>query len=89
MPYITASRGHRFYQLSFNDILNGVDPKNLEVTKDTHDTTTWYSRCVSYKTLSRISFQEMFDAIRAFNEKYKDLIDTEDKAALYYSFKIP
>lgn len=89
MPYITASRGHQLYQLSFNDILNGVDPKALEVTRDTRDTTTWYSRNVSYKTKSRISFRGMFEAISAFNEKYKDLIDTADKSTLYYSFKIP
>ena len=89
MPYITVSRVPRMYQLSFDDILNGLDPKSLEITKDTRDTTTYYTRTISQKVESKMDFYGMFDAISKFNEKYKDLIDTPDKSTLYRHFKIP
>lgn len=89
MPYITVSRVPRIYQMSFDDVLNGFDPKRLEVTKDTCDTTTYYTRSISQKVKSRMDFYGMFDAVSKFNEKYKDLIDTADKSTLYRHFKIP
>lgn len=89
MPYITANRPPRVYQLSFDDILRGFDPKNLEPTRDTRDTVTWNPSCINQTIINRTNFRGMFEAIRDFNERYKDLIDTEDKSTLYYSFKIP
>ena len=89
MPYITVNRVPRMYQLTFDDILNGVDPRRLEVTKDTYDTTTWCPRAINPKIKDRMDFAGMYRAIRDFNEKYANLIDTEDKSTLYYSFKIP
>lgn len=89
MPYITVSRVPRMYQMSFDDVLNGFDPKRLEVTKDTCDTTTYYTRSISQKVKSRMDFYGMFDAVSKFNEKYKDLIGTADKSTLYRHFKIP
>lgn len=89
MPYITVSRVPRRYQLSFDDILNGLDPKCLEATKDTRDTTTYFASAIGKKVKERINFCGMFDAISKFNEKHKGLIETEDKSTLYYSFKIP
>lgn len=89
MPYITVNRVPRMYQLTFDDILNGVDPRRLEVTKDTYDTTTWCPRVINPKIKERMDFSGMYWAIHNFNEKYANLIDTEDKSTLYYSFKIP
>ena len=89
MPYITVNRVPRMYQLTFDDILNGVDPRRLEVTKDTYDTTTWCPRAINPKIKERMDFSGMYWAIHNFNEKYANLIDTEDKSTLYYSFKIP
>ena len=89
MPYITVNRPRRSYQLSFEDIINGIDPKRLEVTRDTHDTTTYFARRVSQKVKDKFDFDGMYAEIHAFNEKYKELIETEYKSSLYYSFKIP
>ena len=89
MPYVTTNRAPRICQLSFDDIMNGIDPKRLEVTKNTFDTTTWYVQSVSTKLRNRLDYYGMAVALRNFNEKYKELIDTEDKSTLYYSFKIP
>lgn len=88
MPYITIKRFPKARQLTFDDIMNGFDPSMFDV-KDTYDTTTWLTRDVSFKVLSKMDFRAMYEAIQAFNEKYADLIATEDKKTLYYSFKIP
>lgn len=88
MPYITIRRFQRARQLTFDDIMNGFDPSLFE-TKNTRDTTTYFAEYVSYKVKSRMDFRGMYESIKAFNEKYADLISTEDKKTLYYSFKIP
>lgn len=69
--------------------MNGVDPKLLEVTKDTRDTVTWCPDVVNPRIERRFDAWRALRAITDFNEKYKDLIETEDKSTLYYSFKIP
>lgn len=89
MPYVTVNRIPRTYQLTFDDIINGVDPRRLEVTKDTFDTTTWFTREASKKLRDKINYSSMYIAIVAFNQKYSYLINKENKAELYYSFKIP
>lgn len=89
MPYITTNRYPRAYQLTFDDILNGVDPSRFEVTKNTFDTTTWLTYNVSKKTMRKIDTLKMYQSLASFNMKYKDLIETEDKSTLYHSFKIP
>ena len=89
MPYITVPRRQRIHQLSFDDIMNGFDPKYLEVSKDTFDTTTWCPDVISYKTREKIDLWDFYYIFSNFNSKYKDLIDVEDKSTLYYSFKIP
>lgn len=87
--YITVSRPPRMIQLSFEDMLYGIDPSKLVVSKDTHDTTTWCPKKISKAVLNRFDFFDMTQTIKQFNAKYKDLIETEDKSTLYYSFKIP
>jgi retron-type reverse transcriptase len=89
MPYITVNRVPKLYQITFDDLINGVDPRRLEVTKDTYDTTTWCPQYINPKIKARFNFTEMYRSICEFNEKYAELIATEDKSTLYRSFTIP
>ena len=89
MPYITVNRSQRTYQLTFDDIINGIDPHLFEPSKDTRDTTTYFTPSVSDRIARRVDYWEMHQAISSFVAKYKDLIETENKSTLYYSFKIP
>lgn len=89
MAYITLGRLPKVRQLTFDDIINGVDPDFFRCTKYTFDTVTWSPKTINPKILSRFNFRKMFESLEAFNNKYANLIAIEDKSSLYYSFKIP
>lgn len=87
--YITVNRAQRVYQLTFEDIMYGLDESKLIVQKDTKDTTTWKVDRISRSFLQAVNFDDMRESLISFVEKWKELIDTEDKSSLYRSFKIP
>lgn len=89
MPYITINRMPKIHQMTFDDVINGVDPSFFGVSKNTHDTMTWRTTNVTNKVRSKFNYYDMYCSIHNFVEKYKHLIETEDKSTLYRSFKIP
>lgn len=90
MPYITIPIKPKEYQISFDDILNGVSETVFDrQSENTYDTKTVWRTTTPKRLLENIKINEMLNAIRTFNAKYKHLIDTEDKSTLYRSFKIP
>lgn len=90
MPYyITVNREPRVYQLTFEDIMYGLDESKLALQKDTRDTTTWKVDAINRRLIEKTDFNAMQAALRGFVERYQDLIAVEDKSTLYRSFKIP
>lgn len=90
MPYITIPVQYRGYQLTLEDILNGVSEETFYAqSKNTHDTRTVYRNFTPPRLLNNISIDNMIDALAVFNEKHRALIDTKNKASLYHSFHIP
>lgn len=90
MPYITIKLRPKEQQISFDDILNGVQESVFERdNENTHDTRTDFKERTPEKILERTDILEMINTLRNFNSKYKHLIETEDKSTLYRSFKIP
>lgn len=87
--YITVNREPRVYQLTFEDIMYGLDESKLMLQKDTRDTTTWKVDAINRRLIEKTDFNAMQAALRGFVERYQDLIAVEDKSALYRSFKIP
>lgn len=89
MPYITVPIT-KTYQISFDDILYGISQEEYEKkTSNTFDTRTAYRVKTPDRLLNNIDFPAMIVALESFNEKYRQLIATEDKSTLYHSFKIP
>lgn len=89
MPYITVPIT-KTYQISFDDILYGISQEEYEKkTSNTFDTRTAYRVKTPDRLLNNINFLEMIAELESFNEKYRQLIATEDKSTLYHSFKIP
>lgn len=89
MPYITVPIT-KTYQISFDDILYGISQEEYEKkTSNTFDTRTAYRVKTPDRLLNNIDFLSMIVALESFNEKYRQLIATEDKSTLYHSFKIP
>ena len=87
--YITVNREPRVYQLTFEDIMYGLDESKLALQKDTRDTTTWKVNAINRRLIEKTDFNAMHAALRGFVERYQDLIAVEDKSTLYRSFKIP
>lgn len=87
--YITVNREPRVYQLTFEDIMYGLDESKLVLQKDTRDTTTWKVDAINRRLIEKTDFNAMQAALRGFVERYQDLIAVEDKSTLYRSFKIP
>lgn len=90
MPYITVPVSQKFHQISFDDILNGMNESVFErQMENTHDTKTVFRNNTPQRLLDDTDFDGMISALERFNEKYITLINTEDKSTLYRSFKIP
>ncbi len=90
MPYITVPVSQKFHQISFDDILNGMNESVFErQMENTHDTKTVFRNNTPQRLLDDTDFDGMIAALERFNEKYIALINTEDKSTLYRSFKIP
>lgn len=87
--YITVNREPRVYQLTFEDIMYGLDESKLALQRDTRDTTTWKVDAINRRLIEKTDFNAMQAALRGFVERYQDLIAVEDKSTLYRSFKIP
>lgn len=90
MPYITIPVKQKEYQISFDDILNGMNESIFErQMENTRDTRTVYREKTPQRLIDTIDINGMITAIEKFNEKYISLINIEDKSTLYRSFKIP
>ena len=87
--YITVNREPRVYQLTFEDIMYGLDESKLALQKDTRDTTTWKVDAINRRLIEKTDFNAMQAALRGFVERYQDLIAVVDKSTLYRSFIIP
>lgn len=87
--YITVNREPRVYQLTFEDIMYGLDESKLALQKDTRDTTTWKVDAINRRLIEKTDFDAMQAALIGFVERYQTLIAVEDKSTLYRSFKIP
>lgn len=90
MPYITIPVNQKIHQVSFDDILNGMNESVFErQMENTHDTRTVYRTRTPQRLLDTVDFDGMVVALQKFNEKYAALIAVKDKSTLYRSFKIP
>lgn len=90
MPYITVPVNQKTHQVSFDDILNGMNESVFErQMENTRDTRTVYRTRTPQRLLDTVDFDGMVAALQKFNEKYAALIAVKDKSTLYRSFKIP
>ena len=87
--YITVNQRPRIRQITFDDILNGIDETEFAPQRDTRDTVTWKTDKINEELVKKTDFDAMQVALLEFVEKYKKLIEIADKSTLYRSFKIP
>lgn len=90
MPYITVPQVKKSYQITFEDLINGMENIPKSVTEyDPTGTITRYIKVITEKHLRRVNVSFFIGELIEFTEKYENLINIEDKSCLYKSFKIP
>lgn len=89
MPYITIPQSPKTRQITFEDIYFGTGEAPKSIPFDATGTITKYVKKIPDYLVYRYPIASMIRRLREFNEKYRHLIETEDKSTLYRSFKIP
>ena len=88
--FITVNLKEKVHQISIDELFNDtIDISDLVPSKYTFDTYTYQAVLPNRRIIENTDFHSMDIELRKFNQKYKVLIDTEDKNPLYRKFKIP
>lgn len=88
MPYITVKQPPIYYQITFDDVLDGkVDLSRVMVPNITN-TRTRFSETVNPKFLEQFNIRGMIYSLCQFNIRYERLFDVE-RTTLYDKFYIP
>lgn len=88
MPYITIQQSPIYYQMSFDDILDGTVDLSRMVVPNVTNTRTQYREHLKPSFLERFNFDSMISVLEKFNEQHANLFDA-DRKSLYETFYIP
>ena len=88
MPYVTIQQLPIYYQITFDDILEGnVDVSKMTVPNITN-TRTCYRETLNPKLVNQYNIPSIVTALSSFNSKYSPLFEKE-RQSLYDTFYIP
>lgn len=88
MPYITIQQSPIYYQMSFDDILDGTVDLSRMVVSNVTNTRTHFREFLKPSFLERFDFDLMIAVLEKFNEQHANLFEVERKS-LYTTFYIP
>lgn len=88
MPYITIQQSPIYYQMSFDDILDGTVDLSRMVVPNVTNTRTHFREFLKPSFLERFDFDLMIAVLEKFNEQHANLFEVERKS-LYETFFIP
>ena len=88
MPYITIKAPPVYYQISFEDMLSGVEDLSKYVMPNVTNTRTYWVDRPNDKLLENTDITGMIETLKTFNES-KEALFTQDRASLYHTFYIP
>jgi retron-type reverse transcriptase len=88
MPYITIKQPPVYYQISFEDMLAGIQDLSKYVMPNITNTRTYWVDRPNDKLLENTNIDRMIDVLIAFNQS-KESLFSQDKASLYNTFHIP
>jgi len=88
MPYITIKQPPKYFQMSLDDILAGIEDLRKYVNPNTANTRTFWVERPNKKLLEQTDTLKMTELLRAFNQS-KEALFNADRASLYHSFHIP
>lgn len=88
MPYITVQQSPIYYQMSFDDILDGTVDLSRMIVPNVTNTRTHFREFLKPSFLERFDFDSMIAVLEKFNEQHENLFNVERKS-LYETFYIP
>ena len=88
MPYITIKRQPAYYQMTFEDIMAGVDDLSKYVMPNVTGTRTHWVERPNSKLIENTPIPRMIRLLVEFN-KSKEALFAQDRASLYHTFHIP
>jgi len=88
MPYITVKQPPVYYQISFEDMLAGIDDLSKYVMPNVTNTRTYWVDRPNDKLVENTDVAGMVRLLQTFNQSKEALFQT-DRASLYHTFHIP
>jgi len=88
MPYITIKQSPTYHQITFEEMMAGVQDLSKYVFANTTNTRTYFAKRVNPLLLENTDIGYMIDLLRSFNQTHEAL-SARDRASLYKTFHIP
>lgn len=88
MPYITIKQPPVYYQMTFEEIMAGVDDLSKYVMPNETNTRTYYTDRPNDRLLAITDIRGMIEILHKFNIQ-KEALSAQDRASLYHTFYIP
>ena len=88
MPYITIKQPPAYHQISFEEMMAGVQDLSRYVRSNTSNTRTYFTDKVNPKLLENTNIEHMISFLQAYNQKC-EAQQSKDRASLYKTFYIP
>jgi len=88
MPYITIKQQPHYHQISFEEMMAGVDDLSKYVVPNITNTRTYWVERPNNRLLENTDIESMIEDLRKFNLSKEELFK-QDRAELYHTFHIP
>ena len=88
MPYITVKQPPTYHQISFEEMLAGIDDLSKYVMPNVTNTRTYWVERPNDKLLENTDIDSMITLLSKFNQS-KEALFQGDRASLYHTFHIP
>ena len=88
MPYITIKQVPVYRQITFEEILAGIDDLSKFIIPNITNTRTYWVERPNPKLLENTDTERMIEVLRVFNQS-KEALFSQDRASLYHTFHIP
>lgn len=88
MPYITIKQPPAYHQMTFEEIIEGVEDLSKYVMPNVTNTRTHWVEKPNPKLLQNTNIRSMIAMLKAFNQSKESLFNA-DRDSLYHTFHIP
>jgi len=88
MPFITIKQPPVYYQITFEDMLAGIEDLSKYVMPNVTNTRTYWVDRPNDKLLENTEITGMIESIKVFNQ-HNEALFAQDRASLYHTFHIP